>query len=241
MRNGMKRFFAGTLAMMMLFAMTGCRSKAQTLGVEEKEAMAPIETTTPIEHIDIETGGWSAAESTELTDGQRSLFEKALEGLTGVVYEPVAYLGSQAEAGLICFLCRATVVYPDAQPAYKLVYLCEDTDGNVSILDIADFANADGEALAGGWFASDDIALPEEVKEAYDKAMEGLVGVDYEPVAFLESQVVAGMNYRILCKSTVVYPGAETGYAIVTVYRALDGSAEVTDIADVALGVRAEK
>ena len=154
MRNGMKRFFAGTLAMMMLFAMTGCRSKAQTLGTEEKEAMAPIETTTPIEHIDIKT---------------------------------------------------------------------------------------DGEALAGGWFASDDIALPEEVKEAYDKAMEGLVGVDYEPVAFLESQVVAGMNYRILCKSTVVYPGAETGYVIVTVYRALDGSAEVTDIADVALGVRAEK
>ena len=94
--------------------------------------------------------------------------------------------------------------------------------------------------LAGGWFASDDIELPEEVKAAYDKAMESLVGVDYEPVAFLESQVVAGMNYRILCKSTVVCPDAQPSYTIVTIYSALDGSAEVTDIADVALGVSAE-
>ena len=241
MKNVMKRFFAGTLALMMLFAMTGCKSNAQTLGVEEKEAMAPIETTTPIEHIDINTGGWSAAEDTGITDEQRSLFEKAMEALVGVNYEPVAYLGSQIVAGLNhCFLCRATVVAPDAQPTYKLVYIYEGLDGNTDVLDIADFANADGEVLAGGWFASDDIELPEEVKAAYEKAMEGLVGVDYEPVAFVESQVVAGMNYRILCKSTVVYPGAETGYAIVTIYRALDGSAEVTDIADVALGVRAE-
>ena len=143
MRNGMKRFFAGTLAFMMMFAMTGCKANAQTLGAAEKEAMAPIiETETPIEYItDERTGGWSAAESTELTEDQRSLFERAMEGMLGVNYEPVAYLGSQVVAGLNhCFLCRATVVYPGAQPAYKLVYIYEALDGSTDVLEITDVA-----------------------------------------------------------------------------------------------------
>ena len=37
-------------------------------------------------------------------------------------------------------------------------------------------------------------------------------------VALLSTQVVAGTNYRILCEATVVYPGAESHYAVMTVY-----------------------
>ena len=133
MKNVMKRLFAGTLALMMLFAMTACKANAQSLVVEK-----PAET--EIEEAAAETpGGWTAAEDTALTDDQRSLFEKALEGLVGVGYEPVAYLGSQVVAGLNhCFLCKATVVYPGAEPAYKLVYIYESLDGNASLTDVAD-------------------------------------------------------------------------------------------------------
>lgn len=238
MRNGMKRFFAGTLAFMMMFAMTGCKANAQTLGAAEKEAMAPIEeTVTPIEHVtDEKTGGWSAAEDTALTDDQRSLFERALEGLLGVNYEPIAYLGSQVVAGLNhCFLCKATVVYPGAQPTYKLVYIYEDLNGNTEVTDIVDLAGDGSEVLPGGWSIAEDAAMTEDVQAAFDKAMESLLGVDYEPVAVIGSQVVAGMNYKILCRSTVVAPGAQPGYSLVTIYNALDGHAEVLEITDVTL------
>ena len=135
MKNVMKRLFAGTLALMMLFAMTGCKANALPLAVEEAVAME--EAAAPM--IGQTVGGWNIAEDTELTDDQRSLFEKALEGLVGVGYEPVAYLGSQVVAGLNhCFLCKATVVYPGAEPAYKLVYIYESLDGNASLTDVAD-------------------------------------------------------------------------------------------------------
>ena len=139
MRNVMKRFFAGTLAFMMLFAMTGCKSAALSYAASD----APVdETVIPIEYeADAKTGGWEAAEDNGITDEQRSLFEKAMEGLIGVNYEPIAYMGSQVVAGLNhCFLCKATVVYPGAQPSYKMVYIYEALDGHAEVLDITDVA-----------------------------------------------------------------------------------------------------
>lgn len=82
-------------------------------------------------------GGWSAAENTKVTKAKKKMFNKAMEGLTGVDYEPVAYLGSQVVAGKNhCFLCKATVVYPDAKPYYALVYIYKDLSGNVEVIDI---------------------------------------------------------------------------------------------------------
>lgn len=51
---------------------------------------------------------------TELTEEQQALFEKTLMGLMGVNYEPVCVLG-EADY-MLCILCQATVVYPDAEP-----------------------------------------------------------------------------------------------------------------------------
>ncbi|MBR6029732.1 MAG: hypothetical protein IKP40_11680 [Clostridia bacterium] len=85
-------------------------------------------------------GGWTPAESAEVTEELRAVFDKGMEGLMGVSYTPVAYLGSQIVAGTNhCFLCQATVVYPGAAPDWKLVYLYEDFSGSVTILTIADF------------------------------------------------------------------------------------------------------
>ena len=61
-----------------------------------------------------------------------------MTGLTGVRYEPVAYLGSQLVAGRNhCFLCKATVVYPGAAPKFVLVYIYEDLSGNARMTNIA--------------------------------------------------------------------------------------------------------
>lgn len=86
------------------------------------------------------SGGWNVAENTAITEENKAILEKALEKLVGVTYEPIAYLGSQVVAGLNhCFLCKATVVYPDAVPSLALVYIYEDLSGNVQITNIADF------------------------------------------------------------------------------------------------------
>lgn len=82
-------------------------------------------------------GGWTPSLSPEITEELTRLFEKGLSETVGVDYVPIAYLGSQVVAGTNhCFLCQATVVYPDAQPYYALVYLYQALDGSVSLLNV---------------------------------------------------------------------------------------------------------
>ena len=84
------------------------------------------------------TGGWTVAESTEINAEEQEIFDKAMEGLVGVNYEPIAYMGSQVVAGLNhCFLCKATVVYPGAEATLALVYIYQDLKGNAQITNIA--------------------------------------------------------------------------------------------------------
>ena len=93
----------------------------------------------PVEAIGM-TGGWQSAENAEITEEIRTLFDKGMEKLIGMNYVPVAYLGSQVVAGTNhAILCQGTVVYPDAKPGWKIVYLWEKLDGTVELLNVADF------------------------------------------------------------------------------------------------------
>ncbi|MGN0996270.1 MAG: hypothetical protein ACI4PG_05145 [Candidatus Ventricola sp.] len=85
------------------------------------------------------TGGWSVAEDNTISDEASALLSKALEGLVGVTYTPISYLGSQVVAGFNhCFLCKAAAVAPNAEPKLVLLYVYEGLTGNVEILDIVD-------------------------------------------------------------------------------------------------------
>ena len=86
------------------------------------------------------SGGWAAADDPTVTQERSELFEKALGGMVGVDYTPVAYLGSQVVAGTNhCFLCLSRVVIPDAIPKYVLVFIYEDLQGKAEIMNFADF------------------------------------------------------------------------------------------------------
>lgn len=88
-------------------------AKASNDGVNTVDEPAAIE-----EIGGVTTGGWSHSASPALTEAQRAVLRKALEGFAGSSIEPVAYLGSQIVAGTNhCFLCQATVAYPGAQIA----------------------------------------------------------------------------------------------------------------------------
>ena len=155
---------------------------------------------------DKRVGGWSVPQDTQITEEELKIFNKAIEGLTGVGYEPVAYLGSQVVAGTNhCFLCKSTVIYPGATNRYTLVYIYEKFDGTEEILKFEDVtlpgtADADGTPIAGGWRYTENPEVDDNVAEVVDKATGKLLGAEYEPVAYIGSQVVAGMNHAVLCR-----------------------------------------
>ena len=72
---------------------------------------------------------WNLPETTEVTADLKAEFDKAMAGLLGVNYEPVAFLADKD--GVNCFLARCTAVYPDAKPYYALVYMNDEGVKNV--------------------------------------------------------------------------------------------------------------
>ncbi len=236
-------------------------------------------------------GGWTYADSFEVTDEMKANLQKALSGMVGATYEPIANLGTQVVAGLNrCLLCKVTPIAPDAVPHYALVYVYEDLEGGAELNNVVDYgidmpqdtpeaepnaevesaveaeaeaaveaeteAEAEAETaveaeaaegpivlpelpnedpagtVAGGWAVAEDAALTDEQKALFHKALEGLVGVDYEPIALLGAQVVAGTNYCFLAQAKVVYPDAQPSYMLVYVYEDLEGNARIMNFAD---------
>lgn len=209
----------------MLFSLTACgENKAENNAPEENSSET-------IQSSDVLTGGWSRAESPVITDDVKALLEKAAAQLTGVVYTPVAYVGSQVVAGTNhLVLCKAEPVVPDAAQTYALLTIYEDLQGKAEITEIlASNAEAGVPGLAGGWNAPDSPVLTNEATAALEKATEKLVGAEYTPIALLGTQVVAGTNYSLLCEITATSPEAAPNYAVVIVYENLEGGAVITD------------
>ena len=181
-------------------------------------------------------GGFMSAKTPKLTKARKKIIKKALKGFVGSDITPVAYLGSQVVAGVNHrYLCRIKAVVPNAKEYYAFVTVFEDPDGNASITKISTTdveTNING--LSGGWFQSSSAKVPKSLRTAFDNALMGLVGVGYNPVAVLSQQVVAGMNYCLLCESQVVYPGAPKYYTLVYLYVGLDGSSEISEIVRIA-------
>ena len=104
-------------------------------------------------------------------------------------------------------------------------------------------AAAGNSPIAGGWAINEgDVGMEAnpEAKAALEKALEGLTGAGYEPLACLGTQLVAGTNYCILCRITPVAPNAASHFGLVYVYQALDGTAKLLDVQDLTFGVQAK-
>ena len=88
------------------------------------------------------------------------------------------------------------------------------------------------EGVSGGWelFDNEANALPEDVQAAFDKASETFTGSELKPVAYVASQVVAWMNYMILCEAATATETPTTSYQMVIVYADLEGNAEITQV-----------
>lgn len=74
----------------------------------------------PIPQVPVHgAGGWTGVRTPTTED--LTVFNEALQGITGVGYTPIA-VQSQVVAGMnYCFFCIATVVYPNAEPTLTWV------------------------------------------------------------------------------------------------------------------------
>ncbi|MBR1873918.1 MAG: Ig-like domain-containing protein [Eubacterium sp.] len=71
------------------------------------------------------------------------------------------------------------------------------------------------DVITGGWETAADPTITDEIDVYVSHAQED--GVTYEPIALLAKQVVAGINYRVLCKATPVVPDAKSYYSILEI------------------------
>ena len=76
-------------------------------------------------------------------------------------------------------------------------------------------APVNNEQAVGGWQIPASLEVTAEAKKAFDEAIGKLDGFGYEPVELIATQVVAGTNYCLLCRSTVTAHSGPFDYAIV--------------------------
>lgn len=232
-----KKMAVVTLSAVSAFSMTVCSSPNLLSGnMVEADAAQVVQVNSTLENA---VGGW------ELNQGSLSLskhkeakaaFEKAVEGLTGYQYQAAAYLGRQIAAGTnYAYLCRGTVVVPNAESEYVILYVYQDLQGNAKITGTkALFDNPEG-TVPGGWFYNQgEVSLQKHryAARAYQKAMKGISGASYKPIAYLGYQVVGGKNYAVFCRRTQT-SGAKTDFAVVYIYKDLKGRAKILKIEDV--------
>ena len=96
-----------------------------------------------------------------------------------------------------------------------------------------------GSVMVGGWTPAEDPTVTAERKALFDQGTAALTGASFKPVAYLGSQLVAGMNHAFLCEQVTAYPGAaetEVSYAMVYLYQDLQGNVSVLSIADIDVG-----
>lgn len=231
-----------TLALILTAAMgvtaLGACSNTTETSVPETQAETVAETTaeqteaTAAETTAAETEA-TAAETTAaafdptITSDLQNLFDTGMEGLVGVNYTPVYYMGIPSDDPLgNTFLCMATAVVPDAEPYWALVTM-EDVGSEVTITEIKTIDYGASSTASEVVFAegSDGPALG-----AYEEVPDAPVPDEFQNVGgyvfydVLATQVVSGMNYCCLTQ--------ENGqWSLVTVYVNTQGEAEVTNVA----------
>ena len=91
--------------------------------------------------------------------------------------------------------------------------------------------------VLGGWNIDEvkGINLPQKVQSAFTAITGGLVGAEYTPVLYAGSQVVDGINHRLVCIQTLVLPQPEKRFVKMIINIAPNGSASLVSVSGLAL------
>lgn len=212
----------------------GCASATQVTTADDTQATEQT------------TGGWeTAAARSYLTDEEKAIYDKAMTAAGESDLKPVAVIATQLVSGTnYAYLCQSTSPAQGSRWCVAVVYA--DLQGNASLsgvneLDTTDLqtSNDDGTSdMMGSWqvtMPSEGVGLPQKAATAYADAIADYEGVELAPICLLGTQVVAGTNYQYLCVGTTMADNPVRGLYVVTVYEDLDGTAEVSNVAQLDL------
>ena len=224
-----KKIFALTLvAVLVVSVLAACGTKKQEPAPTEQPSNPAM------------VGGYEITESPAavLPDDLQAIFDEAAGQWNGGELKAIALLGTQVVSGTnYAFLAQSSL----GGPKYHIAFVYKDLDGNVKLSKVADidvaaaeFGGAMETGIPGGWQIADNTyAAPNRVDaEVLMEAQAELVGANYELIANLATQIVAGTNYRFLCKTTPVTQDPAATLTIVTIYKDLDGKVSITDVQD---------
>lgn len=235
----MRKLFTVTLVILCAVSIMGCKAiKNYTDATETTETQTIIESQESAEtkeaketmESDNLLGAWTINSKFEPSENINAIaaFDKATESLEGYKYTVIAVLGSQIVAGTnYSYLCRAEMAVPDAKPEYVIVNVYEDLDGNAEIT--GSLSLLEGKE---GWEYNDInpfMEENEEVKAAFDKALDGLTGAEYEPIAYIGYK---DNSYAILTKITITSVEPLTSLSTVYITKT-DSGAMIDDIYDI--------
>lgn len=237
---------SGMFASALLLAGCAGQSATTTSSASTTSAASTTSSTSTTSQTETIAGGWTTYDGTTpaLNDDIRASWDKAMEAMMGVSYEPVRLLATQVVAGTnYAILARGTTTTETPVTDWYVAVMYVDLEGNASIssikkIDLADVQVADESASAGdvvgGWEVANpdnSVLEPEDAQQAFNKAREAYVGVELNPIATLGTQVVAGTNYLVLCTGAPVTEHPKNELYVATVYSDLEGGAQMTNVA----------
>lgn len=89
--------------------------------------------------------------------------------------------------------------------------------------------------LVGGYTDVEDGTITDELLEMFNTAQASWNGIHMEPVKLLQTQVVAGTNYKFLATQSITLMGESeptVKEVVATIYKDLSGNVTVTDVVD---------
>lgn len=191
------------------------------------------------------SGSWKINQKagSYLTSGEKTVFKRATKGLAGTAFTPVFRLAKQTVAGRnYAFLCKCTAATEKATSSWKIVFVNRDLKGKCKVLDVKNFNykniktldNAYAKPAGDGAWSYNSAAvtakgIPSAANKAFNKAAKKYTGVELTPLALLGTQIVAGTNYKFLCRGVTVTPDSTVCLYEVNVCKNLKGKCSIID------------
>lgn len=144
-------------------------------------------------------------------------FSKLTETMVGAEYEPIAYLGSQVVNGVNHAVLAKQIIVTGRDTENIVVLIFNEKPNSMEATLVSIERVVEGGLPMGGVSLDVQTELTTGVRSVWDKAMEGYVGAQIEPVVFLGTQVVNGINYIFVATCKAVAPEAVTEMRLVTI------------------------
>ena len=199
-----------------------------------------VTTAVPAAAATATSGGWTVSKASYsfLTSGQKKIFNKAVKGLTGVTYKPVALIAKQVVQGTnYVFLCQGTTATKNPVRGWYVLSANKNLKKEVSLLSVKKIKLTNiktgknprtGITDGGLQIASvknKPEALAKSVRKVFLNATKTYTGYELRPIALLGKQIVAGANYRILCYGK---NHASSDLFVLEIYQNVKGKCSIT-------------